>query len=613
MSELSERIVEYARQYYEGTPTISDAAFDALVDQLRKTEPNNPILDKVGWGYTVNNPLLTEQRHWYDVAKFENKVKDSSLITIPHDRGKASVKLDGGSVCCYYKNGKLAYAITRGDGITGYDVTDKFKFMVPCDLSDASFTGMVRGEVVMQSSIFNSKYAQNYESARNLAIGMIKRNSITLNELHDIDFVAYTVRGVSDIDISSKSLVYNWLLMNHFNKVDELTVTDWSDDGLRVLIKSYTKYLIDGIVITDELYDKLDDDTYVPHSEIAYKTASDTAVVTVEDVTWNLTRTGLLYPRVWFTPVKLSGATVRKATAFNADFVESEGIGKGAELVIRRSGEVIPDIVEVIKRATPELPTVCPECGSKLIRATHLQCTNPECSGQSLKSLIHWINVVAGIKGMGTTMIVDFLETFDISNIDELYSKRQYCIDNIDQISGDATKQLLLEMLSMLVEPIQFNEFMKACNLPMIGDSACDALIPYRQLVLEDSINESWTSKINDIPGVNITGKLSIQKNISRIRRYATLITVMKIDSDPLTKPTNDPDKIITITGKLSVGRKQFVELIKPYGWSEGPINKAKYLVTDNPDSGSSKCKNAKKLGVPIISELDFMDLIKTN
>ena len=92
--------------------------------------------------------------------------------------------------------------------------------------------------------------------------------------------------------------------------------------------------------------------------------------------------------------------------------------------------------------------------------------------------------MVAGIKGMGTTMIVDFLETFDISNIDELYSKRQYCIDNIDQISGDATKQLLLEMLSMLVEPIQFNEFMKACNLPMIGDSACDALIPPTGLIM---------------------------------------------------------------------------------------------------------------------------------
>lgn len=612
MSDLSDRIVKYAEEYYEGHPSVSDATFDALVEHLKQTEPDNPLLNTVGWGYVVNTDMVTAT-HRYNIAKFENKVRDSSLIAIPHERAKASVKIDGGSICCYYTNGNLEVAITRGDGKVGYNVTDKMKFIVPQKLVDNTFTGMVRGEITMTLDTFNKYYVQDYESVRNLAIGMIKRTSISMEELHLLDFVAYTVRGTSTQSLNSKLAVYNWLNTNYFNCVDSVYPTQWTDDELRNIIKSYNKYLIDGIVVTDNLYDLQSDNTWVPHSEIAYKTAADTATVTVEDVTWNLTRTGLLYPRVWFTPVKLSGATVRKATAFNADFIESNGIGKGATLVVQRSGEVIPDVVEVINKVEPALPTKCPECGTDLVwKGVHLCCDNPSCAGKNVNELLHWIHNVAGIKGLGDTIILDYLDAFSISNITELYENRQYSIDHIDKISGNATRKLLLEMLNLLVEPIPFDEFMLACNLRMVGHSACGALKKYMKLILDDPIDSAWESQVRQIEGVNATGKKSIIDSIDRIRLYSTYIKV--IDSTATaTSATVDPTNIVTITGKLSMTRKEFVEEINKYGWTEGPINKAKYLVTDNPNSGSSKCKNAQRLNVPIISESDFMKLIRTN
>lgn len=603
---LEIKIKKYATSYYEGNPEISDSEFDSLVDELRKKDPNNKLLTTIGWGYELSDPLTTQEEHSYEIGKFEDKIKKVSELGLKNDEGVISVKIDGGSILCYYEKGILVRALTRGNGIIGYSVTKKMKKIAPSNLVDKTFTGLVRGEIAMKTKVFNSKYSDDYSSARNLAVGMIKRDKLTLEELRDLSFVAYTVRGTTSQKLDSKTKVFEWLKKNKFEVVDTFNTNNWSDDAFRTLIKSYDKYPIDGLVITSHKYKELDDGTFIPEREVAYKTNADTAEVEVTDITWNLTRTGKLFPTVWFTPVRLSGATVQKATAFNAKFVEEEGLGIGSKILIQRSGEIIPDVMEVLIRKKYKFPDICPKCGNPLSKkGVHLVCESPDCKGYAYNSLEHWIQTITELKGLGSSTIEDFTNNLAIDSIDTFYKKLELIPNLFSKTS--ATRNLMNRMIKLLHSPISFSKFLNACNIAMIGRVASDELSEYKELILYDKIDNDWIEKINSMKGCNITAKKNLIDKIDTIRRYSKYVT---FESD--NSKGNSEKGVVAITGALSVPRNDFVKEITQAGWkfATSISNKVNYLVTDNPNSGSSKNKKAQLLGVKVISEKEFRQIM---
>lgn len=614
VDRLVERITNYSKSYYEGNPEISDAAFDLLVEQLRRMDPNNPVLDKVGWGYKVETDPNATRSHKFPVAKFEDKIREVDKLRIKQGEGVITPKIDGGSICCYYVDGKLDYALTRGDGETGFDVTPKMKYVVPEKLVDESFTGMVRGEITIDERIFDEKFSKDYESNRNLSIGQIRRKEITIEELKDLTFVAYTVRGVADPVIDSKTAVFNWLGINGFTCVDIIPLPDkWTDESFRELILGYRelhRYPIDGIVITSEKYHRMDDGTYVPDCEMAYKTASDSAITTVERMEWNLSRTGRMVPVINVRTVSLSGANVSRATAFNAQFVVDNHMGEGSEIRIQRSGEVIPNIVEVLSDGDPKLPEICPSCHHKLAWVgTDLKCVNPDCGDKSESRLWAWTNVLAPVKGLGGSVKTELFEGMGITSIDSFYDQFNDIKDWARKNTTNHRYKLISDMIDTLTKEVPAWKFFVACSIPGCGKSAGEALAKNLDLILYDPITDSSKERILGIKGANINAKNWVVEHLVDIRRWANYLPSLQSQED-VDSRMSSTSKFIAVTGKLSTTRSKFFEEMARYGYQQGSMANASYLVTNNPDSNSNKMKDARKRGVIVISESDFREIV---
>ena len=613
VDRLVEKIKSYSKSYYEGTPEISDAAFDLLTDQLRRIDPNNEVLDKVGWGYQVEIDQNDSKPHKFEIAKFEDKIREANFLGINFGDGIVTPKLDGGSVVCYYVDGILDYALTRGDGYNGFDVTSKLKYLAPEALIDNTFTGMVRGEVTMLEDIFKEKYS-NYESNRNLSIGLLRRKSSSVEEVRNLSFVAYTVRGTSDMEIGSKEDVLDWLSYNHFTVVDIIDdLESWDDEHLRQAIIEYRdskKYPLDGIVITSKKYRELDDSTWVPRREVAYKTAADSELSVVRRIDWNLTPTGRMVPVINIEPVFLSGAWVSRATAFNYAFIKDNRLGEGSEVRIQRSGEVIPNIVEVLTEGNAHTPEVCPDCGHELEQVgADLVCTNAECGRKSWDRLINWINCMAPVKGLGYSRICEVLDRSHIYSVDTLYSKLDDIIEKLPE--GYATSNLVVEMVEKLREENWAATFFLACMIPGGGWESSCRLGYHVDEILYNEMDQSNIDRIMGIDRVMWKTKEWIVQHIDDIRRWSTypskLISGQEIDSNSAPKKAS---RKIAVTGRLSVTRSKFFEEVAYYGFEEGSISKAEYLVTNTPNSNSSKNRTAREKGVKVVSEEEFREIM---
>lgn len=596
-SDLEAKIRKYAASYYDGNPEISDAEFDSLVNDLEKINPDNKLLHTVGWGYEVNAPATLKGKHRFEILKFEDKVKDSENIKISPSNGILSYKIDGGSVCCYYENGVLSEALTRGDGVTGFKVTEKMKHIVPETLKDSSFTGMVRGEIAMKNSIFHRNYSEN-SSPRNTAVGILRKNKNSLAELRDLSFVAYTVRGDSSSKLDSKRKVLNWLKQNGFEAVDEIRLSSWDDDSLRKVIQGYSKYPVDGVVATSNFYRKMPDGTFVPDREVAYKTEAEIAETVVTDISWRLTRTGKLFPVAILNPVRLSGATVRKASAFSAKYVKDNGLGIGSKVTIMRSGEVIPDIQEVLTKGKFNIPKVCPFCGTSLdMNGANLFCKNVSCSGRLGERLYHWIYTLVNLKGLGDSILDQISDNLGLESVDDLYQN----LNNLENaVSGQVSKNLVSEMISILKKPVSFSRFLLACGIPGIGETASFSLSSKKDFILKDRISSSWKEDILNLSGINKIAKENLISHIDEIRRLSRYV---KFEESSVKEKG-----IVVITGELSVPRKDFIEEIRKFGWRVGSsvTKDTKFLITENPSSNSTKAMKARNLGIPFVSESEF-------
>lgn len=632
MNFIQDMIKDASQKYYStGRSNLTDAEFDSLIEKERKLNPNSELLG-VGHGYDVDEDSTYGEKvdHRYGVVGSLPKCKThkefiSTFKNIHSHKVISSTKLDGLSIVCYFEKGIFVQAVTRGGGYQGIDITDKIKYITNLDdIYDELFTGGIRGEAVMSSDNFEKFHKLHPESknARNSTAGLMNNKEIT-SDLDFVDVVFYTIIGSEDRKFDSYEDILQYLKIHLINqKIVKYTILDLLNTGLHgdeeltsvmenLKDKWYGDYPYDGIVnCSNEIINNDDDSiTYIANA-FKFKAESKESIVT--EIDWNLSRTGYLIPRVHFEPIILSGATVQYCAGHNALNIKELGIGVGAKIQITRSNEVIPYLEDVIDKGKPyELPRICPSCGSTLImNGVHLQCPNIDCKNTDIQDTLIWMSNIAPVDGLGDTLKLRFLEELlgnDIS-IENIYKHGP--IHHV--YSKYVKKKLFNETFNrMFTDPIRLDAAILALNIPRFGDVTAAKLANYPDEIQKLYIDGKIVNPMEQLQYREVLKSIG-NANFASLSRNEFKMKRLNLIKDQIIWNTgNTPEDYrgeVCITGRLSVKRSTFEEELLKAGYvAIGSVKKdTKYLITDNPNSGSSKNKNADKYGIPKLTEKEF-------
>ena len=368
IQQLIDELLIHDDNYFNGTPEISDAEYDQLKLQLRKLDPTNSYLTKVGapvYGtkYKLPYPMgsLDQKYNDNDLSNWIQKYKIEDVIVTD--------KLDGFSCLLVYNQlGILTNAYSRGDGIEGSDIMQHIGNMsaVPSKLHGKHNIGAVaiRGEIIISPIIFIKKYATKYKNPRNFASGIMNRKEASLEILNDISFIAYEI--VSDTELSKEDSLnrlseYGFDIPNYIKIHSKELQFDKLND-LIIQCKKNSEYELDGIVITindlPNVQQISQSQSINPEDSIKWKLAGvNTVEAIVNFIEWNKSKNGLLKPRVHLIPIDIGGVTVTHATGHNARFIKDNNIGSGSVVLLERGGDVIPSILKNLKPTQADLPT----------------------------------------------------------------------------------------------------------------------------------------------------------------------------------------------------------------------------------------------------------------
>jgi len=621
--EIKDAIIYYSQKYYEGNPEISDSEFDSLIEQLGKLSPNDPLLKTTSYGYQTVKEKGKKIQHKYRPVGSLNKVNLSNWKK--HFQGDESYcissKHDGGSLMAYYnESNNLEMVLTRGDGKIGIDVTDKIKHIIPNHVSLPNVA--VRGEITMKKTVFE-QYYPDAASSRNMALGIINRDDPSMEEIKRLSFIAYNIYG--EKTCHTKEFMMSWLSQNGFEVAEHIWVNlkQTGEDYLESLKgKLDNLYLADGLVITRN---------FPPDDEIAYKFIAETAETTVTHVEWEISRLGYLIPIVHFNPVKLSGATLSKCSGFNAKWILDHLICQGAAIIVHRSGEVIPYIKE-IKPVTTwnnqnwlnlRPPENCPSCNEDLEwKGVHLQCVNEECPGVTKFRFLLWYETLARIDNLSESILEPFCFVMGWKEISDIYNDTYDHWKKVIESGWDTphARKLLWQLYDKIREPVDPDLFIASFGLPAVGQNTS------KRISDEIGLEKYFSGKPSGSKTLDLPSKTPKVEDIIIWLQNLSRITSPAIDSllqhfDKMRKvyqqiilgpgfiqKANGQKIKVVITGKLSKPRKELAEEFARYGVevSETLNSETRYLITDDPNSNSSKNQKARKLGTTVISEIDF-------
>lgn len=615
---LEERVREYAQAYYTGDALISDEEFDALIDRIRELNPNSPVLT-VGWGYDIDRVAMTKGRHLYGIPGSLSKVKTTEEVIREFGQGPvvATPKLDGISVVVYYRAGYFVRALTRGREGIGVDVTNKIRHFVPHRVE--GFTGAVRGEFILKRTNYERFYADN-PSPRNVAAGIANRKDVGDEEVKRFGFIAYKVFGDPNGTFGDdKETTLERLRQFGFETVDwtTLDVTECTPERITGLMGRFNQggeLLLDGVVLTESHFVN-DGHAGIVYHEVAFKVQTETAVTTVLDIVWNATRTGKYVPGVKTEPVMISGALVRNPTGHNAKWLMDRKVGIGAVITLVRSGEVIPHILgTVVPSERFNAPTHCYHCNEPLeMVGTDLYCTNDACPGKELNRVLNWIAVCGETDGVGDQIIETVLEHYRITTVMDLLAK-PIDLNSLRDVPGvgDAVLERVTGMFAKVRGEITPVQFLTALSINALGRTNAEKIVS--GVGIDAVLNGEYDrlASIKGLPKKVIEGLRRMEPYVRELLPYVRL----KRDDGPRNESNGTKPVVrIAITGKLNMGTRnaflKYVRNLGPVQIEEVDVRRADYLVTNDPHSNSSKNRIAREKGIPVVSETEFVGLIK--
>ncbi|MBQ3007024.1 MAG: NAD-dependent DNA ligase LigA [Clostridia bacterium] len=647
--ELRNLLNYHSHKYYvEDDPEIGDYEYDMLQRELAEIEKEFPELitpdsptQRVGGSaegmfepvvHSVPLESLQDAFSIDEVLAFESRVKD----TFADAEFVVEPKIDGLSVALEYENGVFVRGSTRGDGITGEDVTANLRTInsIPLRLKK-DVTIEVRGEVYMPKKVFAAlveEQEQNgektFKNPRNAAAGSLRQKNPQITATRKLDIFVFNIQKYDGSEITGHKQSIDFLKTLGFKTVPFYNKFSDSDGVIGELerigeIRSSLPFDIDGAVIKTDSFAhraEIGSTSKFPKWALAFKYPPEEKETTLIDIEVAVGRTGVLTPTAIFEPVLVAGSTVARATLHNQDFIDEKDIRLGDRVVIRKAGDIIPEVIKVVSHAENSekytLPTVCPSCGANVIREEDeaaVRCVNPECPAQLLRNLIHFCSRDAmDIEGMGDAVLEKLVANGLLTKASEIYTLKKEDFMTLEGFK-DKSSQNLVDA----VEKSKSNDLAKlvfALGIRHVGQKAGKILAEHFE-TMENIMNASLEeiSSIEGFGGImakSVADFFALEQSRREIEALAAYGVNMVSQKEKI--DNRFEGKTFVLTGTLpTYSRNEASEIIEKFGGkTASSVSKKTSYVLAGEEAGSKLVK-AQSLGITIISEEEFNGMIK--
>lgn len=645
--ELVDKLNEYSKAYYVlDAPKISDKEYDELYDELLRLEeqsgiilPDSPTQRVGGDPLPCFEPHTHVHRLWsldkvrtredlIDWGRRVERIAESQQL--PRVKYALEYKFDGLTINLTYEGGRLITGATRGNGIVGEDITPQIKTIRTVPLT-IPFKGKmeVQGECYMKLSVLdeiNKTTDEKLKNARNAAAGALRNLDPRITAKRRLDCYCYNVGYIEGKKLETQDEMLGFLRENGFTVSDYLVFCDDIETVCDEIDKAeesrpHLDFLIDGMVVKVRDFatrEALGATEKFPRWAMAFKFAAEETTTTVRDITWEVGRTGKLTPRASFDPVELAGATIRHATLNNFDDIQRKRVGIGSRVFIRRSNDVIPEILSAVEGDVPERqvekPTVCPACGAHVEhRGVHLYCTNSlSCAPQIAGRLAHYASRDAmDIDTFSEKTAALFVEELKLKSIPDLYD-----LGPQDYMGLQGFGERRINNLMAAIERSKdctLGAFIFAIGIPNVGAKTAKDLA--RRFGTIEALRSATVEQLTGVPDVGeivarsiveFFADPSIATQVDRLLAHGVKPRPEEVQQD---SPISG--KTIVVTGTLEkLDRRQAEALIESLGGkTAGSVSKKTDYVLAG-ESAGSKLTKARELGVRVLNEQEFFELI---
>ena len=651
IQELSDLLTEANYRYYVlDDPTMPDFEYDRLLRELEELEKANPELVRpdspaqrvggmaVSEFQKVEHPVpLNSLQDVFSLDELDDFL-DKIIQQYPGTAFSVEPKIDGLSVALEYVNGQFVRGATRGDGMVGEDVTENLKTIrsIPMQLVGAPSRLIVRGEVFMPKKSFAALNERQeaegkplFANPRNAAAGSLRQLDPKVAASRGLDIYIFNIQLADGVEFATHRESLEYLKDLRF-KVIPYELLD-STDGINAHVLSINEHReelscdIDGAVIKVNdlsLRERLGATAKFPRWAAAYKYPPEIKETVVEDIVVQVGRTGVLTPKAVVRPVRLAGTTVTNATLHNQDFITQRDIRIGDTVRIRKAGEIIPEILDVVFAKRPNetnayhLPAECPVCGAKVEKdeeGAFLRCTGAECPAQLTRNISHFVSRDAmDIDGLGAAIVESLIERDLIKSPADIYYLTLDEMSSLWQKGDTAAKKLLAAIESSKQQDV--SRLIYALGIRQVGAKMGKVLASHFGSL--DGLMAASVEELTDVADVgqvtaeNIAGWFSQSQSRHMVER----LRAAGVNFESLRPVTDNrfAGKTFVLTGALSkFTREEATEKIELFGGkAAGSVSKKTSFVVVGENAGSKERK-ARELGIPILSEDDFLQMIE--
>lgn len=650
IDSLRETIKYHNNLYYNSdNPEISDYEYDVLQRKLRKLEEeypefksaDSPTVTVGGVADQKFSPVIhnVKMESLQDAFSFEELTEFNKRVMAVNSKTTYSVepKIDGLSVSLEYENGKFVRGSTRGDGVTGENITENLLTVksIPKELKGFDGNIEVRGEVYMSHSSFAELVKRQelneekvFKNPRNAAAGSLRQKNAKITAERDLDIFVFNVQRIEGKTLNSHTESLDFLKSIGFTVLP--FYKKFSD--FREVLNEITRigesrgslpFDIDGAVIkVDDLNERevIGSTSKFPKWAIAYKYPPEEKETKLQNIEVNVGRTGALTPVAVFEPILLAGTTVSRATLHNEDMIIDKNINIGDTIVVRKAGDIIPEVVSLKQKGENKdyfkMPEFCPSCGAPVTREVGesvIRCTNADCPAQLLRHLIHFVSRDAmDIDALGPAVIEALVNSGKVKTPADLYRLTRDDISSLDRLGEKSADNIINS-----IEKSKNNDagrLVFALGIRHIGSKAANLLTEHFKNI--DNIINAGFDEINGIDGFGEVMSQSVVEFFS-LPQTKELIAELKtfgVKTTSTNKKSSDilAGKVFVLTGTLpNLSRKDASQLIEENGGkTSSSVSKKTDYVLAGEDAGS-KLDKANSLNIKVISEQEFLDMIK--